>query len=59
MASASPAAPSTKETTNFALLCRLSLDFGTQALRDSLDTIHPPATLHAVLMGIKQHNGER
>ena len=53
MACAAPAAPSTKETTNYARLCRLLVELGTQALRDTFDSIHPPATLHAVLAGNK------
>ena len=40
---------STKETTNYARLCRLLVDFGTQALRDTFDSIHPPRGLHSVL----------
>ena len=49
---ASPAA-STKETTNYARLCRLLVDIGTQALRDTFDAIHAPANLHAVLSANK------
>ena len=49
MACAAPAAPSTKETTNYARLCRLLVELGTQALRDTFDSIYAPATLHAVL----------
>ena len=44
-----PSVPYTKETTNFARLCRLLLDVGSQALRDTFDRIHPPAVLHRVL----------
>ena len=51
MACAAPAAPSTKETTNYARLCRLLVELGTHALRDTFDSIHAPATLHAVLAG--------
>ncbi|XP_078379483.1 uncharacterized protein LOC144662531 isoform X1 [Oculina patagonica] len=40
---------STKDTTNYARLCRLLVDVGSQALRDTFDKIYPPATLHAVL----------
>ena len=36
---------STKETTNYARLCRLLVDVGSQALRDTFDKIHPPASL--------------
>ena len=49
---ASPPAPSvasTKETTNYARLCRLLVDVGSQALRDTFNRIHPPAGLHSVL----------
>lgn len=53
MACAAPAAPSTKETTNYARLCRLLVELGTHALRDTFDSIHAPATLHAVLVGNK------
>ena len=53
MASAAPTALSTKETTNYARLCRLLVDIGTQALRDTFDFIHPPANLHAVLAANK------
>ena len=45
MASATPTASSTKETTNYAKLCRLLVDIGTQALRDTLNSLHPPANL--------------
>ena len=53
MACATPATPSTKETTNYARLCRLLVELGTRALKDTFDSIHPPATLHAVLAGNK------
>ena len=49
MACAAPTASSSKETTNFARLCRLLVDVGTQALRDTLESIHAPAALHTVL----------
>ena len=51
MACGAPTASSSKETTNFARLCRLLVDVGTQALRDTLDGIHAPAALHTVLAG--------
>ena len=51
MASAAPTASSTKETTNYARLCRMLVDIGTQALRDTFDAIHSPANLHADLAG--------
>ena len=40
---------STKETTNYARLCRLLVDVGSQALRDTFDKIHPPASLQYML----------
>ena len=49
MASAPPSVTSTKETTNFARLCRLLVDVGCQALRDRFDSIHAPGNLHTVL----------
>jgi len=49
MASATPSTSSNKKTTNYARLCRLLIDVGTQVLRDTLDAIHAPANLHAVL----------
>ena len=53
MACAAPTVSSTKETTNYARLCRQLVDVGTQALRDTFDAIHPPANLHAVLAANK------
>ncbi len=47
--------PSTKETTNYARLCRLLVDVGSQALRDTFDGIHPPAGLHGVLTRHPEH----
>lgn len=49
MATATPSASSTKETTNYARLCRLLVDIGTQALRDTLNAIHAPPNLPTVL----------
>ena len=49
MASATPATPSTKETTNYVRLCRVLVDVGTCALRDSFDAICTPPTLHTFL----------
>ncbi|KAL9964257.1 hypothetical protein ACROYT_G027873 [Oculina patagonica] len=46
---------STKETTNYARLCRLLVDVGSQALRETFDKIHPPATLHAILSSHSVH----
>lgn len=41
--------PSTRETTNYARLCRLLIDVGTEVLREVFDRIHPPIDLHKVL----------
>ena len=46
---------STKETTNYAGLCRLLVDVGSQVLRSTFDTIHPAATLHTVLGSTSVH----
>ena len=53
MATVVPTASSSKETTNYARLCRVLVDLGTQALRDTFDVIHAPANLHTVLAGNK------
>ena len=53
MAYAAPGVASTKETTNYARLCRLLVDIGTQVLRNTFDTIHPPANLFTVLSANK------
>ena len=53
MASAAPTTSSTKETTNYAKLCRMLVDIGTQALRDTFDAIHAPASLLTVLVANK------
>ena len=55
MASSTRSYSSTKETTNYARLCRLLVDVGSQALRDKLDSIHPPAGLHGVLTSPPAH----
>ncbi len=49
MASAAPSFPSTKETTNYARLCRLLVDVGSQVLRETFDRVHPPGSLDTVL----------
>ena len=49
MASSTTSYASTKETTNYARLCRLLVVVGSQALRNKFDSIHPPAGLHGVL----------
>ena len=55
MASAPPSVASTKETTNYARLCRLLVDVGSQAVRDIFDSIHPTAGLHLVLARHPEH----
>ncbi|XP_066024874.1 NLR family CARD domain-containing protein 3-like isoform X2 [Pocillopora verrucosa] len=55
MATAISPFASTKETTNYARLCRLLVDVGSQVLRSTFDTIHPPATLHTVLGSTSVH----
>ncbi|XP_067025430.1 protein NLRC3-like [Acropora muricata] len=40
---------SSHKTTNYARLCRLLVDVGCTVLRDTFDSIHPPANLHVVL----------
>ena len=49
MASAPTLASSTKETTNYARLCRLLVDGGTKALRYTFGKFHSPANLSTVL----------
>ena len=46
---------STKETTNYSRLCRLLVGVGSQVLRSTFDTIHPPGTLHTVLGSTSVH----
>jgi len=53
MASETPTVSSSKKTTNYARLCRLLVDVGTQALRDTLDAIHAPTNLQSVLAANK------
>lgn len=55
MASAAPAFPFTKETTNYSRLCRLLIDVGSQVLRETFDRIYPPANLHKVLSNPAVH----
>ena len=40
---------SSKETTNYARLCRLLVDIGTQVLRETFERNRPPGDLHTVL----------
>ena len=50
MAAAPSPFASSKETTNYARLCRLLVDLGSKALRDTFDKVNPPSTLHKVLL---------
>ena len=49
MAGVAPVTSSTNETTNYARLCRLLVDVGSQALRDTFDSIYAPGSLHTIL----------
>ena len=49
MANVTPSFPSTKETTNYARLCRLLVDVGSQVLRETFDRVRPTGSLHTVL----------
>ena len=53
MADASSPFASCKETTNYARLCRLLVDLGSKALRDTFDKVHPPSILHGRLLSHK------
>ena len=55
MASGPGAFPPTNEGTNYARLCRLLVDVGTQALRDTFDRIHSPATLDVTFANPHAH----
>ena len=50
MAAAPSPFASSKEATNYARLCRLLVDVGSEALRDTFDNVHPPSTLHGRLL---------
>ena len=49
MAAASPTFPISRETTNYARLCVLLVDVGSQVLRQTFDRIRPPGPLDIVL----------
>ena len=49
MASAAPTFHSTKETTNYARLCRLLVDVGANVLRETFDKKRPTGSLDTVL----------
>ena len=62
MASAAPTFHSTKETTNYARLCRLLVDVGAHVMREtfdkkrptgSLDTVLSTAPIHAILQTLR------
>ena len=55
MAFAAPTFPSSKETTNYARLCRLLVGAGSQVLRETFDRIHPPGVLEKVLTTTPAH----
>ena len=55
MASATPLHPTTKETSNYAQLCRLLVEVGSHVLREIFDRIYPPGNLHTVLNDPKNH----
>ena len=48
-------ASSTRKNTNYARLCRLLIDIGTEALRNVFNGIHSPATLHVILSSSSAH----
>ena len=49
MASTSEPNVTTRENTNYARLCRLLIDVGSEVLRDTFNRIHSPAKLSVVL----------
>ncbi|XP_027057785.1 uncharacterized protein LOC113684588 [Pocillopora damicornis] len=60
MASAvAPSFRSTKETTNYARLCRLQVDVGAHILRETFDKSRPTGDLHTVLSSPPVHAGWR
>ncbi|RMX52691.1 hypothetical protein pdam_00004230 [Pocillopora damicornis] len=52
---ATPSYHSTKETTNYARLCRLLVDAGSDALRDAFDKSRPTGDLNSVLSSPPVH----
>ena len=46
---------STRENTNYARLCCLLIDIGTEALRNAFNAIHSPANLHKILSSSSPH----
>ena len=55
MASAAPTFNSTKETTNYARLCRLLVDVGAHVLRETFDKKRPTGSLDTVLSTPSTH----
>ena len=55
MATAAPSFHSTKETTNYARLCRLLVDVSAHILRDTFDKRRPTGDLNAVLSSPPVH----
>ena len=55
MASSTPAFVSTKETANYARLCRLLVDVGSHVLRETFDRKRPPGNLRTVLSSPPVH----
>ena len=49
MASRPPSISFIKEATNYARLCRLLIEVGSQVLREKFNDIHDPANLHIIL----------
>ena len=56
MASAAPSFHSTKETTNYARLCRLLVDVGAHVLRETFDKKRPTGNLDTVLSTPPTHS---
>ena len=48
-------ASSTRENANYARLCRLLIDIGTEALRNVFNTIHAPTDLDKILSSSSPH----
>ena len=55
MASAAPTFHSTKESTNYARLCRLLVDVGAHVLRETFDKKRPPGSLDSILSSPAVH----
>ena len=56
MACAIPPEAPTSKPANYARLCCLLVDVGSQALRETFDRIHPPSNLHCILASPSVHN---